>query len=42
MLLGVDVIVDMARTMTNVTGASVSALVVASSEKEIDLNILNS
>ncbi|KRQ86383.1 Proton glutamate symport protein [Caloramator mitchellensis] len=35
-LLGIDVIVDMARTMTNVTGAAVSSLIVAASENEFD------
>lgn len=36
MVLGIDVILDMARTMTNVTGASVAALLVATSEGEFD------
>lgn len=36
MVLGIDVILDMARTMTNVTGASVAALLVAVSEGEFD------
>ncbi|POZ89564.1 hypothetical protein AA81_13485 [Petrotoga halophila DSM 16923] len=35
-LLGIDVIVDMGRTMTNVTGAAVSSLIVAASENEFD------
>jgi len=36
MVLGIDVILDMVRTMTNVTGASVAALLVATSEGEFD------
>lgn len=36
MLLGVDTVIDMARTATNVTGASVTALLVANSEGEFD------
>lgn len=36
MVLGVDTIIDMARTATNVTGASVVATLVAASEKELD------
>jgi Na+/H+-dicarboxylate symporter len=41
MVLGIDAIIDMARTATNVTGASVTALLVASSENEFDRNIFN-
>lgn len=36
MLMGVDTVIDMARTATNVTGASVTALLVANSEGEFD------
>lgn len=36
MVLGIDTILDMARTATNVTGASVVALLVANSENEFD------
>lgn len=36
MLLGIDVVIDMARTATNVTGAAVTALLVAKSEGEFD------
>ncbi|EYE88872.1 amino acid:proton symporter [Fervidicella metallireducens AeB] len=42
MLLGIDVILDMARTMTNVTGAAVTTLIVANSEKEFDRHAFNS
>jgi Na+/H+-dicarboxylate symporter len=42
MLLGIDTIVDMARTATNVTGASVTALLVANSEGEFDRKGFNS
>lgn len=35
-VLGIDVVVDMMRTLTNVTGASVVALLVANSENEFD------
>jgi uncharacterized protein len=41
MVLGVDVIIDMARTMTNVTGAMVTALLVADSEGEFDRQAFN-
>jgi uncharacterized protein len=41
MLLGVDTIIDMARTATNVTGAAVSALLVADSEGEFDRAAFN-
>lgn len=41
MVLGVDVIIDMARTMTNVTGAAVTALIVADSEGEFDRQAFN-
>ncbi|SKA91162.1 hypothetical protein SAMN05443428_1118 [Caloramator quimbayensis] len=41
MLLGIDVIIDMARTATNVTGASVAALIVAASENEFDREAFN-
>lgn len=36
MLFGIDVVIDMARTATNVTGAAVTALLVAKSEGEFD------
>jgi Na+/H+-dicarboxylate symporter len=41
MLMGVDTIIDMARTATNVTGASVVSLLVANSEKEFDRKAFN-
>ena len=41
MLLGIDIVIDMIRTMTNVAGASVVALLVASSEDEFDKNTFN-
>jgi uncharacterized protein len=41
MLLGVDTVIDMARTATNVTGASVAALLVADSEGEFDRQAFN-
>jgi Na+/H+-dicarboxylate symporter len=42
MVLGVDVVIDMARTAVNVTGASVVALLVADSENEFDREAFNS
>ncbi|MGY0373704.1 dicarboxylate/amino acid:cation symporter [Clostridium sp. JNZ J1-5] len=42
MVLGVDVIIDMARTAVNVTGSSVVALLVANSEGEFDRKAFNS
>jgi Na+/H+-dicarboxylate symporter len=42
MLLGIDIIIDMARTATNVTSASVTALLVANSEGEFDRKGFNS
>lgn len=41
MLLGVDTVIDMARTATNVTGASLTALLVAASEGEFDREAFN-
>ncbi|ERI94787.1 transporter, dicarboxylate/amino acid:cation Na+/H+ symporter family protein [Clostridiales bacterium oral taxon 876 str. F0540] len=41
MLLGVDTVIDMARTATNVTGASLTALLVADSEGEFDRAAFN-
>lgn len=41
MVLGVDVIIDMARTATNISGASVSALLVANSENEFNRDAFN-
>ncbi|HSQ87809.1 dicarboxylate/amino acid:cation symporter, partial [Romboutsia sp.] len=41
MVLGIDIVIDMVRTMTNVAGASVVALLVASSEDEFDKNTFN-
>lgn len=41
MVLGIDVIIDMARTMTNVTGASVVTLLVASLDGEFDRDAFN-
>ncbi|SKA87250.1 Na+/H+-dicarboxylate symporter [Clostridium sp. USBA 49] len=41
MLLGVDTVIDMARTATNVTGAAVSALLVANSEGEFNKKEFN-
>ncbi|KNF08163.1 sodium:dicarboxylate symporter family [Gottschalkia purinilytica] len=42
MLLGIDAILDMARTWVNVTGDTVTALVVANSEGEFDREAFNS
>jgi uncharacterized protein len=42
MVLGIDVVMDMVRTMTNVAGASVVSLLVASSENEFDKDAFNS
>ena len=42
MVLGVDIVIDMIRTMTNVTGSSVVALIVGSLEKEFDRDKFNS
>lgn len=42
MVLGVDIVIDMIRTMTNVTGSSVIALIVGSLEKEFDRDRFNS
>ena len=39
LILGVDRILDMARTTTNITGALVAAAIIASSEKEIELPV---
>lgn len=41
-VLGVDAVIDMMRTMTNVTGTTVTALLVAVSEKEFDREAFNS
>lgn len=41
MVLGIDTILDMARTATNVTGASVVSLLVANSENEFDRDGFN-
>ena len=41
LVLGVDRIVDMFRTVVNITGDAVTAVLVGASEKEIDRNILN-
>ena len=41
MVLGVDTIIDMARTATNVTGASVVSLLVAKSENEFNVEEFN-
>lgn len=41
MVLGIDTILDMARTATNVTGASVVTLLVANSEGEFDREAFN-
>ncbi len=38
MIAGIDVILDMGRTMVNVTGDLVGTIVVAKTEKEIDMN----
>ena len=42
MILGVGVLVDMARTTVNVTGSAAAALIVASSENEFDRESFNS
>jgi Na+/H+-dicarboxylate symporter len=41
MILGIDVVVDMIRTMTNVTGAAVASILVASTENELDVESFN-
>ena len=41
LVLGVDRIVDMFRTVVNITGDAVAAVLVSSSEKELDRNVLN-
>lgn len=41
MILGIDVVVDMIRTMTNVTGAAVASVLVAATEKELDVEGFN-
>ncbi len=41
MLVGVDTIIDMARTATNVTGTAVTAVLVANSEGEFDRQAFN-
>jgi uncharacterized protein len=42
MILGIDVVIDMIRTMTNVTGAAVASILVASTEGELDIKAFNS
>jgi len=42
LIAGIDRILDMARTVTNITGDSAATVIVASSEGEIDLDIANS
>ncbi|MBQ7403409.1 MAG: dicarboxylate/amino acid:cation symporter [Lentisphaeria bacterium] len=41
LVLGVDRIVDMFRTVVNITGDAVTAVLVGSSEKELDREVLN-
>ena len=41
MLAPISSLVDMARTATNVTGSATAALIVAHSEKQIDLDVYN-
>lgn len=41
LVLSVDRIVDMFRTTTNITGDAIGTLIVAHSEKELDLNVYN-
>ena len=41
MILGIDAILDMGRTCVNVTGDMTGTLVVAKSEKQVDLDVLN-
>jgi uncharacterized protein len=41
MVLGIDVVVDMIRTMTNVTGAAVASILVAITENELDVDGFN-
>lgn len=41
MLAPISSLVDMARTATNVTGSATAALIVAASEKQIDLDVYN-
>jgi Na+/H+-dicarboxylate symporter len=39
LIIGVDRIIDMARTVINITGDTVTACIVGKSEKELDKNI---
>ncbi|TDX51608.1 dicarboxylate/amino acid:cation symporter [Orenia marismortui] len=41
LIAGIDRILDMARTVTNITGDSAATVIVASSEGEIDLDVAN-
>lgn len=41
LVLGVDRIVDMFRTVVNITGDAVTAVLVGASEKELDRNVIN-
>jgi Na+/H+-dicarboxylate symporter len=41
LIIGVDRLLDMARTMVNVTGDAVVTCVVAKSENQIDLDVYN-
>src|SRR5690554_7601136 len=42
LIIAVDPLIDMGRTMINVTGVGVAGMLVAKSEKELDFDVLNS
>jgi Na+/H+-dicarboxylate symporter len=41
-VLSVDRIIDMCRTVVNITGDAVGTVIVANSEKELDIDVYNS
>lgn len=41
-IIGIDALIDMGRTMINVIGGGVAATIVAKSENELDFEMLNS
>ncbi len=41
-ILSVDRIVDMCRTVVNITGDAVGTVIVSNSEKELDIEVYNS
>lgn len=42
LIIAVDPLIDMGRTLVNVIGAGVAATIVAKREKELDFDMLNS